>query len=162
AIFHAGVPAWAVRREGVVVGALWRNAQQERCDFYGAGGTDGQTVAVSYAVRIPTGIRSPRSGAQLREALAFETPAFALRGRPGSARRGRRGGGFPRLSPRVSVALGDAITPAERAGPEDRAPLVLGFYRPPTAALRVGARPGARLRFPPQRPLGVHGMTALE
>src|SRR4029077_2252996 len=73
AIFHAGVPAWAVRPEGVVVGALWRNAQQERCDFYGAMGTDEHTVSVSYAVRIPTGIRSPRSGAQLREALAFET-----------------------------------------------------------------------------------------
>ena len=38
AVFHAGVPAWAVRRDGLVVGALWRNAPQERCDFYGAQG----------------------------------------------------------------------------------------------------------------------------
>src|SRR5262249_52211848 len=65
AIFHAGVPAWAVRGEGMVVGALWRNAQQERCDFYGAASSDAHTVTVSYAVRIPTAIRSPRSGTQL-------------------------------------------------------------------------------------------------
>src|SRR5262249_42600018 len=61
AIFHAGVPAWAIRRDGTVVGALWRNAMRERCDFYGAEGTDAHEVAVGYALRVPTGIRSARS-----------------------------------------------------------------------------------------------------
>ncbi len=154
AIFHAGVPAWAVRREGVVVGALWRNAQQERCDFYGAAGTDAHTVAVSYAVRIPTGIRNPRSGTQLREALAFETPAFATIGRPG--------GSLPRAFSLASVAPPEAIITAAKAGTEDPDTLVLRVYQPTNAPLRVRVRTGARLHFPPQRPLGVHGMTALE
>jgi alpha-mannosidase len=154
AIFHAGVPAWAVRREGVVVGALWRNAQQERCDFYGAAGTDAHTVAVSYAVRIPTGIRNPRSGTQLREALAFETPAFATIGRPG--------GSLPRAFSLASLAPPEAIITAAKAGTEDPDTLVLRVYQPTNAPLRVRVRTGARLHFPPQRPLGVHGMTALE
>jgi alpha-mannosidase len=154
AIFHAGVPAWAVRREGVVVGALWRNAQQERCDFYGAAGSDAHTVAVSYAVRIPTGIRSPRSGAQLREALAFETPAFATIGQPG--------GDLPRSFSLASVAPSQAIITAAKAGTEDPDTLVLRVYQPTNAPLRVRVRTRARLHFPRQRPLGVHGMTALE
>jgi len=63
AVFHAGGgPAWAVRRDGLVVGALWRNAPQERCDFYGAQGSDAHEVAVSYALRVPTGIRGARTG----------------------------------------------------------------------------------------------------
>src|SRR5437016_12260506 len=82
AIFHDGVPAWAVRRDGLVIGARWRNAPQERCDFYGAQGTDAHDATVSYAVRIPTGIRGPHSGRQLREARAFETPMLAVIGRP--------------------------------------------------------------------------------
>ena len=78
AIFHAGVPAWAVRRDGLLVGALWRNANQEQCDFEGADGTDTHEVAVSYAVRVPTGVTAPRTGKQLREALAFATPLLAV------------------------------------------------------------------------------------
>ena len=153
AIFQAGVPAWAVRGEGLVVGALWRNAQQERCDFYGAAGTDAHTVAVSYAVRIPTGIRSPRSGKQLREALAFETPAFATIGKPG--------GNLPRTFSLASVAP-PAIITAAKAGTDDPDTLVMRVYQPTNAALRVRVRTRARLHFPPHRPLRVHGMTALE
>src|SRR5262249_32558966 len=147
AIFHAGVPAWAVRAEGMVVGALWRNAQQERCDFYGAMGTDEHTVSVSYAVRIPTGIRSPRSGAQLREALAFETPALATIGPPA--------GSLPRAFSLASVSPPEAIITAAKDGTEDPDPLVLRVYQPTNAPLRVRVRTGAGLHFPPQRPLGV-------
>ena len=117
AILHAGVPAWAVLSEGLVVGALWRNAQQERCEFYGAAGSDAHTVTVSYAVRIPTGIRSPRSGTQLREALAFETPAFAATGRPA--------GHLPRSFSLASVAPPQAIITAAKEGTEDPDALVL-------------------------------------
>jgi alpha-mannosidase len=154
AIFHAGVPAWAVRREGLVVGALWRNAQQERCDFYGAMGTDEHTVSVSYAVRIPTGIRSPRSGAQLREALAFETPALATIGRPA--------GSLPRTFSLASATPPGAIITAAKEGTEDPDTLVLRVYQPTNAPLSVHVRTRAQLHFPPQRPLEVHGMTALE
>src|SRR5262249_34620219 len=145
AIFHAGVPAWAVRSEGLVVGALWRNAQRERCDFYGAEGSDAHTVAVSYAVRIPTGIRSPRSGTQLREALACETWAFAAPGRPA--------GDLPRSFSLASVAPSRAIITAAKEGTEDPDALVLRVYQPTNAPLHVRVRTRARLHFPPHRPL---------
>src|SRR5262249_24065088 len=129
AIFHAGVPAWAVRAEGMVVGALWRNAQQERCDFYGAMGTDEHTVSVSYAVRIPKGIRSPRSGAQLREALAFETPALATIGLPA--------GGLPRAFSLASVSPPEAIITAAKGGTGDPDTPGVGVYQPTTAPARL-------------------------
>jgi alpha-mannosidase len=154
AIFHAGVPAWAVRRDGVVVGALWRNAQQERCDFYGAAGTDAHTVTVSYAVRIPTGIRSPRSGTQLREALAFETPVLATIGRPA--------GTLPRTFSLASVTPAAAIITAAKEGTEDPDTVVLRVYQPTNGSLPVHVRTRARLHFPRRRRLGVQGMTALE
>src|SRR5262249_5627499 len=154
AIFHAGVPAWAVRSEGLVVGALWRNAQQERCDLYGAAGTDTHTVAVSYALRIPTGIRSPRSGTQLREALPFEPPASATIGRPG--------GSLPRTLSLASVAPTEAIITTAKGGTDDPDTLVLRVYQPTNAPLRVHVQTRAPLHFPPQRRLTVEGMTALE
>jgi alpha-mannosidase len=154
AIFHAGVPAWAVRRDGVVVGALWRNAQRERCDFYGAEGTDEHTVTLSYAVRIPTGIRSPRSGMQLREALAFETPALATIGRPA--------GSLPRTFSLASVTPAAAIITAAKEGTDDLDALVLRVYQPTNGSLHVHVRTRARLHFPRQRRLRVQGMTALE
>jgi len=153
AIFHAGVPAWAVRPDGLVIGALWRNAQQERCDFYGAMGSDDHTVTVSYALRIPRGIRSPRSGAQLREALAFETPALATVGRPA--------GTLPRTLSLASVTPAPAIITAAKEGTEDPDTLVLRVYQPTNRPLRVHVRTRARLHFP-QHPIGLQGMTALE
>src|SRR5262249_59990159 len=80
--FHPGVAAWAARRDGLLVGALWRNANREQCDFEGAEGTDTHEVAVSYAIRVPSGVTGPRTGAQLREALAFATPLLAVAGQP--------------------------------------------------------------------------------
>jgi hypothetical protein len=154
AIFHAGVPAWAVRRDGLLIGALWRNANQEQCDFYGALGTDTHEVAVSYAIRIPTGVSEPRSGSQLREALAFETPLFAVTGRPS--------GDLPRLFSLASAGAGPAILTAAKAGTEDASALILRVYQPTNAPLRVVIQTGAQLRFPAQRQLVVGGMTALE
>lgn len=112
------------------------------------------TVAVTYALRIPTGIRSPRSGRQLREARAFETPAFAVLGHPG--------GNLPRIFSLASIAPSQAIITAAKAGTTDPDTLVLRVYQPTNARLRVSFRTRARLRFPRQRRLVVHGITALE
>jgi len=109
---------------------------------------------VSYAVRVPTGIRSPRSGTQLREALAFETPALAVTGRPA--------GDLPRSFSLASVAPPNAIITAAKEGTEDPDTLVLRVYQPTNVPLHVHVRTGARLHFPPQRPLELRGMTALE
>ena len=80
AIFHAGVPAWAVQPDGMVIGALWRNAPQEHCDLYGAQGTDAAPHTVDYAWRVAGGIGGPEQGQQLREALAYQTPLQAVAG----------------------------------------------------------------------------------
>jgi alpha-mannosidase len=154
AIFHAGVPAWAVRRDGLVIGALWRNANKEHCDLYGAEGTDTHEVAVSYAIRIPSGVRGPRSGGELREALAFETPLLAAAGRPS--------GHLPRRFSLASARPGSAILTAAKAGTEDASALILRVYQPTNTPLRVVVRTGARRRFPVRRKLVVGGMTALE
>jgi hypothetical protein len=116
-------------------------------------GTDEHTVTVSYALRIPRGIRSPRSGAQLREALAFETPALATVGRPA--------GSLPRALSLASVTPPEAIITAAKEGTEDPDALVLRVYQPTNAPLRVHVRTRARRHFP-QQPIGVQGMTALE
>jgi len=154
AIFHAAVPAWAVRRDGLLVGALWRNATQERCDFYGANGTDTHEVTVSYAIRVPTGIRDPRSGAQLREALAFETPALAIMANPG--------GRLPRRFSLASVRSREAMITTAKASTANPATLVLRVYQPSNARRTLRIRTGARRLFPRRLPLTLRPMTALE
>ncbi len=154
AIFHAAVPAWAVRRDGLLVGALWRNATQERCEFYGAGGTDTHEVTVSYAIRVPTGIHDPRSGAQLREALAFETPAVAIAARPA--------GRLPRRFSLASARPREAMITAAKIGTADPSTLVLRVYQPSNARRPLRIRTGARRLFPHRLHLAVRPMTALE
>src|SRR6185295_4833016 len=121
AIFHAGVPAWAVRRDGLIVGALWRNAPRERCDFYGAEGSDAHEVAVAYALRVPTGIRGVRSGKQLREALGFHEPLLAIAGRPS--------GRLPRSASLASATPSSAIITAAKAGTANPSALILRVYQ---------------------------------
>jgi alpha-mannosidase len=154
AIFHAGVPAWAARRDGVMVGALWRNANQEQCDFEGAAGTDTHEVAVSYAIRVPTGVTKPQTGRQLREALAFEAPLLAMAGQPA--------GHLPRRFSLASATPKSAIITAAKAGTTDDAALVLRLYQPTNAPLRVVVRTAAERRFPLHRHLVAEAMTALE
>jgi len=154
AIFHPGVAAWAVRRDGLLVGALWRNANREQCDFEGAEGTDTHEVAVSYALRVPTGVTGPRTGQQLREALAFATPLLAAAGQPA--------GDLPRHLSLASAAPKSAILTAAKAGTADDAALVLRIYQPTNAPLRVVIRTAAQRRFPLHRQLVVERMTALE
>jgi len=154
AIFHAGVPAWAVQRDGTVIGALWRNANREQCDFLGAEGTDAHDVALSYALRVPTGIREPKSGAQLREALGFSTPLTALVGHPT--------GDLPRTFSLARATPKEAIVTAAKAGTTDPDALVLRVYQPTNRRLRVVLHTAARRRFPPGARLGLDGVTALE
>ncbi len=154
AIFHAGVPAWAAERDGMMVGALWRNATRERCEFYGAEGTDPHEVAVAYALRVPTGIRGPRSGTQLREALGFEEPLLAAAGRPS--------GRLPRSASLARATPSSAIITAAKTGATDPSALILRVYQPTNRPLHVVLRTQAAGRFPRRRRLGLEGTTALE
>jgi alpha-mannosidase len=154
AIFHAGVPAWAVQRDGTVVGALWRNANVEQCDFEGAEGTDPHEVALSYALRVPTGMREPEAGAQLREAMAFTTPLMAVVGTPA--------GDLPRVFSLARTSRREAIITAAKAGTTDPDELVLRVYQPTNRPLGIAIPHGAGRRFPPRTRLVVEGLTALE
>ena len=154
AIFHAGVPAWAVQRDGIVIGALWRNANVEQCDFLGAEGSDPHEVALSYALRVPTGIREPESGAPLREALAFSTALTAVVGKPS--------GDLPRVFSLARASRSEAIIMAAKAGTTDPDALVLRVYQPTNRSLGMAIRHGARRRFPARTQLVVEGRTALE
>jgi alpha-mannosidase len=154
AIFHAAVPAWAASRDGVIIGALWRNANKEQCEYYGAEGTDAHEVALSYAIRVPTGVADSRTGRQLREALAYETPLRAAVGQPA--------GDLPRVFSLASARPSSAILTAAKAGTEDESALLLRVYQPTNQSLRVAVRTTARRRFPSNQRFVLQGMTALE
>jgi alpha-mannosidase len=143
-----------VQRDGTVIGALWRNANREQCDFLGAEGTDSQDVALSYALRVPTGIREPKSGAQLREALGFSTPLTALVGHPA--------GDLPRTFSLARATPKEAIVTAAKPGTTDPDALVLRVYQPTNRHLRVVLHTAAHRRFPQGARLELDGVTALE
>jgi hypothetical protein len=111
-------------------------------------------VALSYAIRIPSGASHPRTGKMLREALAYETPLIAAAGRPS--------GRLPRTLSLASATPRSAILTAAKAGTTDDEALVLRIYQPTNARLRVGVRTAAGRRFPSGRPLVVEETTALE
>jgi alpha-mannosidase len=154
ALFHAGIRAWAARRDGLLVGALWRNTRVERCDFYGAVGTDSGTHTLSYALRVPSGIAPPESGAQLREALSFHTPLHA--------RAASTAGPLPPQRSLASVAPEPAILTAAKSGTASPRELILRIYQPTNTALPLEVLTTAVERFPAGRALAVRVRTALE
>jgi alpha-mannosidase len=154
AIFHTGVPAWATQPDGTVIGALWRNAPLERCDLYGAQGTDAATHTVDYAWRVAGGIGGPEQGRQLRESLAFQTSLQAVAGAPA--------GTLPREFSLASASPDTALITAAKAGTADPETLILRIYQPTETALRVTVHTGVQRRFPVGWRLDVHGRTALE
>jgi len=154
AVFHAGTPAWAAQPDGTIIGALWRNAEQEQCDFYGASGTDADAHTAEYALRVASGIVAPEQGGQLREALAFEIPLQAIVATPA--------GTLPRSFSLASASPDAALITAAKAGSTDAKTLLLRIEQPTNAPLRVTVRTAVAQRFPPGWRLGVQGRTALE
>lgn len=154
AIFHAGIPAWAVQPDGLVVGALWRNARKEQCDSYGALGTDPDAHTLDYALRVPTGVEPPETGAQLREALAFHTPLHA--------RVVATAGPLPQQLSLASLGAGPAILTAAKSGTASPRELILRVYQPTNAALPVELTTEAGTRFPAGDSLVIEGRTAVE
>jgi len=154
ALFHAGIPAWAVQPDGHVFGVLWRNAQLERCDIYGPSGSDTEEHTMEYALRVASGLTGPEQGAPLREALAFQTPLQTIVGTPS--------GTLPRSFSLASASPDMTIITAAKVGSGDPETLVLRFYQPTNAALNVNVRSAASGRFPSGWRLDVQGRTALE
>ena len=154
AILHGGVPAWAATPDGVLRGVLWRNVRVERCDFYGALGSDACTHALDYALRVPTGIAPPESGAQLRESLALQSPLLAqLASGPGP---------LPSRWSLAAVAPEPALLTVAKEATANPADLVLRIYQPTNAPLPVEVTTSAAARAPAGRVLRVQANTALE
>ena len=154
AIFHVGVPAWAVQPDGLLLGALWRNAPQERCDLYGAQGTDAAAHTVDYAWRVASGIGAPEQGQPLRESLGFQVPLQAVAGVPS--------GTLPREFSLAAASPDTAIITAAKEGTADPDALILRVYQPTDTALAVTVHSAAQRRVPATWQLEVQGRTALE
>jgi alpha-mannosidase len=154
AIYHSGVPAWAARHDGLLIGTLWRNAHIEQCDFFGGIGSDADAHSVDYALRVPTGIAPPESGQALREALSFATPLFA--------RVVGRSGLLPPEQSLASASPPTAILTAAKSATAAPQALVLRVYQPTNAPLEVELTGAARARVPPGMQLSVRPVTALE
>lgn len=154
AILHGGVPAWSATPDGVLRGVLWRNARVERCDFYGALGTDADAHELAYALRVPSGIEPPERGAQLREALALESPLLA--------RLVGGGGTLPASWSLASVAPAPAMLTVAKAATAAPADLVLRIYQPSNAPLPVAVTTTATARAPAAAALRLEPSTALE
>lgn len=154
AVLHSGVPAWSATADGMLRGVLWRNVRVEHCDFYGALGSDADTHTVDYALRVPSGIEPPESGAQLRESLALASPLLA---RPASA-----GGRLPSRWSLAAVTPLPAMLTVAKNATADPANLVLRIYQPTNAPLPVVVTTAAEARVPAGRSLSLHASTALE
>jgi hypothetical protein len=145
AVYHAGMPAWAIDGSGALLGCLLRNTPGSRANL-GATGSDDATHAQQYALRVPSGLTRPRRPAVARGASL----QHAVAGDHGAAEQQRR---HRRRQPRLRRRARDPD--GRQAGSFDPASLVLRLSsrrtgrrrsacasarRPPAAAGRDGAR----------------------
>ncbi|MEO5930025.1 MAG: hypothetical protein ABIR47_08835, partial [Candidatus Kapaibacterium sp.] len=124
AIYHAGVPAWCASGNQLI-GALLRNTPGAGPEAGSATGSDSGEHTLAYAIRVPSGIHSPETGAQLREARGYAVP---LEGRivgPAPA------GNLPEEFSLASVSSPAIITVAKAGRVRD---LILRIYQPTNGA----------------------------
>jgi len=134
AIYQSTIPAWAVDEAGAMIGCLIRNSPQGIGD-YGQQGQDTGTHTHHYAIRVPTGIQDPTTGAQLQESRAFTTPlraAYVEVPLPDFT-----AAQFPPSFSLASVAPSNAIITAAKPGTVEESSLVLRIYQPTNQPLDV-------------------------
>jgi hypothetical protein len=122
AIYHADVPPWAADGNALA-GVILRNTPGNGCEGKGATGSDPDLHTRSYALRVPSGIQSPTTGAQLREAMSYNTPLRVYS--VGSTSIGK----YPAEYSLASVSA-PAIITAAKAGTVNPSNLVLRIYQP--------------------------------
>jgi hypothetical protein len=135
AIYQSTIPAWAIDASGRLIGCLLRNTPRSTLGGYGANGQDTETHTHHYAIRVPSGIQDPKSGAQLQESRAFTTPlraAYATVPIPDFSVPQ-----FPASFSLASVAPGSAIITAAKRGTYDPSSLIFRVYQPTTGPLDV-------------------------
>jgi alpha-mannosidase len=136
AIYQSTIPAWAVDAGGAMIGCILRNTPQDEINSHGANGQDTGTHIHHYAIRVPTGLQDPTTGAQLQEARAFTTPlraAYAEVPLIGDFTVAQ----FPATFSLASVAPSSAIITAAKPGTVEESSLILRIYQPTNQTLDV-------------------------
>ena len=126
------MPAWAFEADGALIGCLLRNTPGST---YGASGTDTAPHAQAYALRVPSGLGPPASGAPLREARCFNTPLQAVEI--------PKGGSGTASSGTVASVSDPAILTVAKPGSFDPGSGALRIYQPTNAPAKVAVTLGA-------------------
>jgi alpha-mannosidase len=146
AIYHGGVPAWAIDGS-TLTGCILRNTPTVGCDNYGANGTDSDAHTITFALRIGDGVEHAETGVTLREARAFSNPMFGVRSVDGN-------GTLPTPYSLASSGENALLTVAKR-GSADPDELYLRVYTPANSTGEVDLSVAAPFSE-------VSGATALE
>ncbi|MBC8755465.1 hypothetical protein H2O64_12380 [Kordia sp. YSTF-M3] len=78
AIYHSATPAWT-SDSNMLYGVILRNTPGGNCSHgYGANGSDRDEHTQEYALRIPSGLASAKTGNPLKEARQYNTPMVAI------------------------------------------------------------------------------------
>ena len=124
AVYHGNVPAWAASGN-TLVGCILRNTPRRGCEWLGALGSDNDPHTIEYALRVPTGLEKPESGAPLREARNYNTPMQAVIVPVQS------GGELPTEYSLLQVqSPSSAAVTVAKPGTADTSALVLRVYQP--------------------------------
>jgi alpha-mannosidase len=134
AIYHAGVPAWAIDTQGRLLGCILRNAPGAQ---NAAQATDDGAYTATYAIRVPGSganqLLNPASGcgpgSPLGEALQFNNPMIGIPIANNAS---------TQLPPKMSIAAtpgGVALVTAAKMGTATASDLVLRVYQPTNAPL---------------------------
>jgi alpha-mannosidase len=137
AIYQSSIPAWAVDDAGAMIGCVVRNSPSTPPGFgYGQNGQDTETHAHHYAIRVPSGIEDPKTGAQLQESRILTTPlraAYVTVPVVDSAAVAQ----FPKCFSLASVTPSSAIITAAKPGTLDSSSLIFRLYQPTNQPLAV-------------------------
>jgi alpha-mannosidase len=77
AIYHSATPAWT-SDNNALYGVILRNTPGNCSHGYGANGSDRDEHTQEYALRIPSGLTSAKTGNPLKEARQYNTPMVAM------------------------------------------------------------------------------------
>lgn len=130
AVYHAGMPAWAIDANGTLIGCLLRNTPGDY--WHGASGSDPAPHTQHYALRVPTGLGPPATGQPLQEALGFHTPLLAARMPEGKQYGGMLSAGEASLA--ALPAGSPAVLTVAKPGSYVPTSLVLRLYQPTNTA----------------------------
>jgi alpha-mannosidase len=171
AIYHAGVHAWGLSYQwnggsfdpnnGVLYGCLWRNGDGHYYASWVADtppggwqlGTDPEVHVLEYALRIPSSLGAPATGAPLRESLAFSSPLLARPLAPWT-------GELSDSASLASTSSPEAIVTVAKPGSVSPGDVVFRVYQPSNASLEVSLTLDDRVLAGGQAT--ARGQTALE